>query len=76
MTPKLPILKPKEVLRALQRAGFYIHHQTGSHVQLKHKVKSELRITVPFHNRDLPKTVIRNIIKQADLSVEEFKELL
>lgn len=45
-------------------------------VQLKHKVKSELRITVPSHNRDLPKTVIRNIIKQADLSVEEFKELL
>jgi predicted RNA binding protein YcfA (HicA-like mRNA interferase family) len=26
----LPILKPKEVIRALQRAGFYIHHQTGS----------------------------------------------
>jgi hypothetical protein len=32
-------LKPKEVLRALQQAGFYIHEQSGSHVQLKHPTK-------------------------------------
>ena len=34
--PKLPRISAKKVLRALLRAGFYIHHQTGSHVNLRH----------------------------------------
>jgi predicted RNA binding protein YcfA (HicA-like mRNA interferase family) len=29
MSPRVPILKPREVLRALQKAGFEIHHQSG-----------------------------------------------
>jgi predicted RNA binding protein YcfA (HicA-like mRNA interferase family) len=73
---KVPILKPNEVIRSLEKAGFFIHHQTGSHVQLKHPIKHNLRITVPRHGKDLPKPIIRNIIRQADLSVEEFKALL
>jgi len=76
MNPKLPILNPKEVIRALERGRFFIHHQTGSHVQLKHSAKPDLRVTVPRHSKDLPKSVIRNIIRQAGLSVEEFKNLL
>jgi predicted RNA binding protein YcfA (HicA-like mRNA interferase family) len=32
MTPRLPALKPKQVIRALRNAGFFIDHQTGSHV--------------------------------------------
>ncbi|HEV8131882.1 MAG TPA: type II toxin-antitoxin system HicA family toxin [Acidobacteriota bacterium] len=39
MPPKFANLRPKEVIRALQRAGFYIHEVTGSHVQLKHPKK-------------------------------------
>ena len=42
MSPRVPILKPREVLRALQKAGFEIHHQSGSHAQLKHPGKSQL----------------------------------
>jgi predicted RNA binding protein YcfA (HicA-like mRNA interferase family) len=37
---KLPALKPKDVLRALQRAGFVLHHSTGSHYILKHPDKT------------------------------------
>ncbi|MBI4548910.1 MAG: type II toxin-antitoxin system HicA family toxin [Ignavibacteriae bacterium] len=68
-------MKAKEVIRILQRTGFYIHHQSGSHVQLKHQVKKELRVTVPFHNRDLPKPIIRSILRQAQLTIEEFNSL-
>ncbi len=75
MSRELPVLKAKEVIRILQRGGFYIHHQSGSHVQLKHQTKKELRATVPFHNRDLPKPIIRSILKQAQLTVEEFNAL-
>jgi predicted RNA binding protein YcfA (HicA-like mRNA interferase family) len=72
----LPVLKPKEVIRALQRAGFYIHHQTGSHARLFHRTKSYLKITVPIHSRDIPQPTISRILKQAEISKEEFLKLL
>jgi len=74
---KLPALRPKKVLKALLRAGFYVHHQTGSHVQLRHSQKSHLRVTIPYHSRfDLPPSVINSILKQAEISKEEFLKLL
>ena len=77
MSPRVPILKPREVLRALQKAGFVVRHQTGSHAQLKHPEKPHLRVTVPRHDRfDLPVPVLRSIIRQADMTVEEFLEYL
>jgi predicted RNA binding protein YcfA (HicA-like mRNA interferase family) len=72
MPDKLPILKAKEVVRALERAGFYIHHQTGSHARLFHQTKRELRVTVPIHARDLPTGLIKRILRQAQLTEEEF----
>jgi len=77
MPDKLPVLKAKEVVRALERAGFYIHHQTGSHARLLHRTKSDLRVTVPNHSKDIPPTLLRRILKQAGLRGEdEFAELI
>ncbi len=74
---KLPALKPKKVLKILLRAGFYIYHQRGSHIQLRHRVKTHLRITIPYHKRfDLPPSVINSILRQAELSKQEFLKLL
>ncbi len=62
MSPKLASLKPRQILRAPQKGGFYIHQQIGSHVHLKHPAKPG-RVTVPYHQRfDLPKPVVRSII--------------
>jgi len=72
----LPTLKSHAVLRVLLKAGFYIHHQTGSHARLFHKDRAELRVTMPIHNKDLPEKTLRRILKQADLTVEEFLKLL
>jgi predicted RNA binding protein YcfA (HicA-like mRNA interferase family) len=77
MSAVLPLLKPRLILRALLRAGFYVHHQSGSHAQLRHLIKTHLRVTVPRHDRfDIPRQVLRSILRQAELSVEEFLELL
>ncbi|MGA8012102.1 MAG: type II toxin-antitoxin system HicA family toxin [Candidatus Acidiferrales bacterium] len=77
MGAKLPLLKPRAVLRALLRTGFYIHHQSGSHAQLRHVTKLHLRVTVPRHDRfDLPRPVLRSILQQAELGVDEFIALL
>jgi predicted RNA binding protein YcfA (HicA-like mRNA interferase family) len=76
MSQRLPAIKPKEVIRALQRAGFFIHHSTGSHNILKHPDKPELRVTVAMHNRDLKRKTLASIIDQAGYTTEEFIDLL
>jgi len=73
---RLGSLKPREVLRALQKGGFYIHEQSGSHVQLKHPNKPG-RVTVPNHQGfDLPRAIVRSVIRQAGLTTDEFVALL
>lgn len=76
MGQRLPVVKPKQVIRALERAGFFIHHSTGSHHILKHPDRPILRVTVAYHNRDLKRQTLATIIEQAGLSVEEFIEFL
>ncbi|RPJ70483.1 MAG: addiction module toxin, HicA family, partial [Alphaproteobacteria bacterium] len=63
-------------IRALKRTQFYEYHQSGSHIQLRHIKKSELRITIPFHRKDLAPKTLKTIIKQAGLTVDEFIKLL
>jgi len=73
---KLPALKPKEFVRVLLKVGFRVDTQKGSHVQLEHGSKS-LKVTVPFHSGfDLPPEIVHSILKQAQISRDEFLELL
>jgi predicted RNA binding protein YcfA (HicA-like mRNA interferase family) len=76
MSRRLPAVKPREVLRALGRAGFFIHHTSGSHHVLKHPGKLNLRVTVPYHNKDLKRRTLASIIEQAGLTTDEFRDLL
>ena len=77
MSKKITGLRPKRVLTALLRAGFYVHHQTGSHVQLHSDMREHARVTIPMHTRfDLPPDVVQSIIKQAGLTRDEFLDLL
>jgi len=70
---KLPVIKPRKAISKLQKDGFYIDHQTGSHITLFHK--DGRRVTIPKHNKDLKKGTLKNILKQARLSVKKFIEL-
>jgi predicted RNA binding protein YcfA (HicA-like mRNA interferase family) len=76
MSQRLPSLKPREVLRALERAGFALHHASGSHYVLKHSRKTHLRVTLPWHTKDLRRGTLRSLIEQAGFTVSEFIELL
>ena len=76
MSRRLPAVKPRELLKALGRAGFTIHHVSGSHYVLKHPQKPRLRVIVPYHNKDLKRRTLSSIIYQAGLSAEQFLELL
>ena len=50
--PRLPTVKPQQIVRALEHAGFEIDHQTGSHIVLR-RASDDCRVVVPRHNRDL-----------------------
>lgn len=72
---KLPVIKPKQAIRALLKAGFYIHHQRGSHIVLKHPGDPVKRIVIPYHNKDLKRAIIKDILNKSNLSMEEFTKL-
>jgi predicted RNA binding protein YcfA (HicA-like mRNA interferase family) len=72
----LPVVRSREVVSALERAGFVVHHQTGSHLVLKHHGPPPRRVTVPMHARDVKRGTLRSIIREAGMSVEEFTALL
>ena len=65
--------KAREVLAKLQRAGFAIKRQSGSHVVLRH---SDGRQTyVAMHPGDVPTGTFRAILRKAELTDEDFRRL-
>ena len=64
-------LKPYKVLKILKKAGFYVHHQTGSHLVLKHPADETKRVTLPMHKKELKIRTLRSILSQAGITLEE-----
>jgi predicted RNA binding protein YcfA (HicA-like mRNA interferase family) len=72
---RLPSLRPRQVVAALERCGFIVIRIAGSHYQLFNE-RTRRHTTVPHHNRDLPRGTVAAIIQQAGLTREEFLALL
>ena len=67
---RLPVLKPREVVRVLLRLGFIEVRRRGSHKQFAHA--DGRRTTVPVHlGRDIAPVLLRRIIKDVGMSVED-----
>ena len=75
MAQKLPALKPAEMIKALEKAGFQIVRQTGSHV-IMWKEDLPRPIPIPRHARELKRNLQNRLIKQAGFTPEEFRNLL
>ncbi|MEK6838150.1 MAG: type II toxin-antitoxin system HicA family toxin [Candidatus Thermoplasmatota archaeon] len=73
--PRLIPLPPRKVLKALESLGFVVVRQRGSHVFLRH---ADGRSTVvPIHSReDIGRGLLRKIIRDAQVEVEEFLEFV
>ena len=77
MSERLPALRARDVIRALERAGFAISRISGSHCRLIHTTDTARKVTVPLHgSTDLKRGTLRSIIAQAGLTVAEFLALL
>jgi len=75
MSAALPAITARELTRALALAGFVFRRQRGSH-QIYQNQQTGKRVSVPVHTGDFPKGTLRQILRDADLSVERFLELL
>jgi len=71
----LPRISGREVVAALLKIGYEKDRQKGSHIVLRQVAYPHRRIVVPDHH-EVAKGTLRKIIKQAGLTVEEFKQLL
>lgn len=74
--PKLPVASGREVVRALERAGFQFLRQRGSHVTMINR-ETRQTVPVPVHaSKPLRTGTLRAIIRDAGLTVEQFRRLL
>jgi len=72
--PKLPQVSGREVVRALEKAGFYFLRQTGSHIHLR-RDDPFAQVAVPNH-RTLKRGTLKSIINSSGMTTEEFLKLL
>lgn len=72
---KVPSLSYDRIIRALQRDGWVVVRQKGSHIRLqKHTPLETLKLTIPAH-RPVMRSTLSHILKQAHLDVDEFIRL-
>jgi len=77
MGAKYPILKPREVIKVLEKVGFHFKSQKGSHAKyVKVAPDAPTKIVIiPMHD-ELAKGTLQSILMQAGLSLDEFIEKL
>ncbi|MEO8400093.1 MAG: type II toxin-antitoxin system HicA family toxin [Ignavibacteriaceae bacterium] len=71
---KLPVVSGRKCVKALEKIGFYFKRQEGSHIILR-RDKPFAQTVVPDH-KELDRGTLRAIIRQSDLTVEDFIKLL
>ena len=71
---RLPKISGRDCAKALEKAGFYLKRQHGSHMILR-RDNPFAQVVVPNH-KELDRGTLRAIIRQADLDVGEFVRLL
>jgi len=73
---KLPALNYDRIVAALQRDGWVVVRQRGSHIRLqKHLPDKTLKLTLPMH-KPVKRSTLSHVLKQANMTVEELNRLL
>jgi predicted RNA binding protein YcfA (HicA-like mRNA interferase family) len=73
---KVPSLAYMEIIKALQRDGWTVVRQRGSHIRLQKRMGDELlKLTIPAH-RPVKRSTLSHILKLARLEGDDFLDLL
>lgn len=72
---KLPSVSSKVAIKAFEKLDYKIIRQKGSHIRMRHKIdKSKQPLTIPNH-KILGKGLLRKLLRDAELTVEDFLKL-
>ena len=75
--PRLPVVTGRQVVRALERGGFSVIRIKGSHHFVRHGADPARQTVVPVHgNEDLGRPLLRKLLSDVGMTVEEFISLL
>jgi predicted RNA binding protein YcfA (HicA-like mRNA interferase family) len=74
MTSKPPLLSGRQVVRAFRKIGYHRVSQKGTHIKIRNDSK-EIVLIIPDH-REVDRWTLKGIIKDAELTVDEFLKLL
>ena len=72
--PKLPVIKPLQLIALLEKNGFVIVASSGSHRIMKNQAGK--RTVVPVHAKDVPTGTLLAILRDIEISKAEFEILL
>ena len=75
MSAKLPAVKPKDLIRVLEKKGWHLDRVRGSHHIMVHRGLKKA-VPVPMHNRDLKTGTLNGILRIAGISRRELTDLL
>jgi len=74
--PRLPVVSADEAIRVFEKIGYRVVRQRGNHIRLRDEQDEKHRpLTIPGH-KTLKPGLLRHLIRDANLTVEEFVELL
>jgi len=65
-------MKSSEIIKILEKDGWFVQNSRGSHHQFKHPYKKG-KVTVPHPKSDIPIGTLKNIFKQAQINLEDYK---
>ncbi|MFA5813958.1 MAG: type II toxin-antitoxin system HicA family toxin [Patescibacteria group bacterium] len=72
---KLPRLSGNEAVKCFAKLGYRVVRQKGSHLRLRCQLDQQKKpLTIPRHN-ELGKGLLRKLIRDANLTIDEFLEL-
>ncbi len=71
--PSVPILKPREVVKAFEKLGWEVARKRGSHIIMT-KNRHIATLSIPNHP-EVARGTLRRLIARADVTVEEFIEV-
>lgn len=69
--PKFPSSRPRDIEKILQKNGFILKRQTGSH-RVYYCQRTDKTAVVPFHSKEIPQGTIRSVVKQSGLPEKTF----
>jgi predicted RNA binding protein YcfA (HicA-like mRNA interferase family) len=73
---KIPSVAYDRIIRTLQRDGWVVVRQKGSHIRLQKRTQDEvLKLTIPAH-KPVKRSTLSHILKQARMDVDRFLSLM